>query len=130
MLGHRCHLLVEGHPGLANATTRACCSSTVSHSSTALNNYCPPEVALRRYRDISSTTVGSQRHTQAGVTMTQTQESADMINEALALIDRGLTDISHRALVSSDEVANLLLDVRTVLHADLDVELQDAGSPN
>jgi hypothetical protein len=62
--------------------------------------------------------------------MTQTQESADMINEALALIDRGLTDISHRALVSSDEVANLLLDVRTVLHADLDVELQDAGSPN
>jgi hypothetical protein len=62
--------------------------------------------------------------------MTQTQLSADMFHEALALIDRGLTDISHRELVSSDEVANLLLDVRTVLHTDLDVELQDAGSPN
>jgi hypothetical protein len=62
--------------------------------------------------------------------MTKTQESAEMIVEALALIDRGLTDISHRELVSSDEVANLLLDVRTVLNTDLGVELQDAGSPN
>jgi hypothetical protein len=62
--------------------------------------------------------------------MTKTQESAEMINEALALIDRGLTDISHRELVSSDEVANLLLDVRTLLNTDLDSDLSDALSPN
>jgi hypothetical protein len=34
---------------------------------------------------------------------------------ALALIDRGLGEMMHRELVSTDEVADLLLDVRTLL---------------
>lgn len=66
--------------------------------------------------------------------MTQTELSTDVINEALALIDQGLTDIMHRELVSSDEVANLLLDVRSLLHSDLTSdltgELQGTGSAN
>jgi hypothetical protein len=41
----------------------------------------------------------------------------DVIGEALALIDKGLGDMLHRELVSTDEVADLLLDVRTLLSA-------------
>ena len=37
------------------------------------------------------------------------------IAEALALIDRGLGEMMHRELVSTNEVADLLLDVRTLL---------------
>ncbi|MFM7067864.1 MAG: hypothetical protein ACKOYM_00230 [Actinomycetes bacterium] len=37
------------------------------------------------------------------------------IREALALIDRGLGDISERQLVSTSEMADLLLDVRGLL---------------
>ena len=46
--------------------------------------------------------------------MTDTKE-LDVINEALAIIDRGLAEMLHRELVSTDEVADLLLDVRTRL---------------
>jgi hypothetical protein len=46
--------------------------------------------------------------------MTQTKEPA-IINEALAIIDQGLLDMMHRDLVSTDEVSDLLLDVRTLL---------------
>lgn len=45
--------------------------------------------------------------------MTETSETA--IAEALAMIDRGLGDMVHRELVSTDEVADLLLDVRSLL---------------
>ena len=51
--------------------------------------------------------------------MTDTTE-LDVINEALAIIDRGLGDMMHRELVSTDEVADLLLDVRTLLSAQLE----------
>ena len=44
------------------------------------------------------------------------------IREALNLIDRGLGDISERSLVSTSEVADLLLDARCVL-AKLDAEV-------
>ena len=37
------------------------------------------------------------------------------IVEALALIDRGLGEMMHRELVSTDEVSDLLLDVRMLL---------------
>ena len=47
--------------------------------------------------------------------MTETVEDLDVITEALAIIDRGLGDMLHRELVSTDEVANLLLDVRLLL---------------
>ncbi len=40
-----------------------------------------------------------------------------MITEALAVIDQALGQMLSRELVSSNEVADLLLDVRTVLTA-------------
>jgi hypothetical protein len=55
--------------------------------------------------------------------MTQTDERTDVIAEAMALIDRGLTDLLDRQLVSADEVANLLLDVRSLLSTELDGDL-------
>jgi hypothetical protein len=46
--------------------------------------------------------------------MTETHEQ-DTINEALSIIDRALGEMLHRELVSTDEVSDLLLDVRTLL---------------
>jgi hypothetical protein len=37
------------------------------------------------------------------------------IEEAVRLIDSGLSDLLHRELVSTDEMSDLLLDVRTLL---------------
>jgi len=48
--------------------------------------------------------------------MTDTRE-LDVINEALAVIDRALAGMTHRELVSTGEVADLLLDVRGLLTA-------------
>ena len=48
--------------------------------------------------------------------MTDTLER-EVISEALILIDRGLGDMSQRDLVSTDEVSNLLLDLRMALSA-------------
>jgi len=61
--------------------------------------------------------------------MTDTHE-LQLINEALSIIDKGLGDMLHRELVSTDEVADLLLDVRTVLSTtELQVsELDGAGA--
>ena len=47
--------------------------------------------------------------------MTDTQDS--VIIEALEIIDRALGQMASRELVSSDEVSDLLLDVRTLLAA-------------
>ena len=47
-------------------------------------------------------------------TMTDTAETT-VIAEALAVIDKGLAEMLHRELVSTDEVADLLLDVRSLL---------------
>jgi hypothetical protein len=60
--------------------------------------------------------------------MTETHE-LELITEALAIIDRGLGDMTHRELVSTDEVADLLLDVRMILSTtELAVtELEAAG---
>ena len=52
------------------------------------------------------------------VDQTQTNESHDaVIAEALAVIDQALGRVSARDVVSSVEVADLLLDVRTLLTA-------------
>ena len=48
------------------------------------------------------------------IPVTETKAS-DVINEALAVVDRGLGVMQHRELVSTDEVADLLLVVRTLL---------------
>ena len=49
------------------------------------------------------------------LSMTDTLEASQVIAAALAVIDRGLADMQHRELVSTDEVSDLLLDVRTLL---------------
>ena len=46
--------------------------------------------------------------------MTETQD-LETITEALALIDRALGGMADRELVSTTEVADLLLDVRMLL---------------
>ena len=48
-----------------------------------------------------------------------------VIDEALRLIDNGLSDLLHRELVSTDEVSDLLLDVRMLLTA---ADLATAGA--
>jgi hypothetical protein len=47
-----------------------------------------------------------------------------VIDEALRLIDSGLSELMHRELVSTDEVSDLLLDVRMLLTA---AELAEAS---
>lgn len=42
---------------------------------------------------------------------------SDVISEAIAVIDRALSQLVRRELVSSAEVSDLLLDVRNVLGA-------------
>ena len=62
--------------------------------------------------------------------MTETV-AVDTIAEALALIDRGLGEMQHRELVSTDEVSDLLLDVRLLLANPADGEaLESALTPN
>jgi hypothetical protein len=51
--------------------------------------------------------------------MTETL-NPETITEAVALIDRGLGEISDRNLLSAAEVADLLLDVRSLLTAKVD----------
>lgn len=60
--------------------------------------------------------------------MTETTD-IESINEALAVIDRGLGELLDRELVSTTEVADLLLDVRTLLSASPD-ELAETISTN
>ena len=46
--------------------------------------------------------------------MTEAREAA-VITEALTVIDKALAEMLNRELVSTDEVADLLLDVRVLL---------------
>jgi hypothetical protein len=53
--------------------------------------------------------------------MTETEDirviDEAVIAEAVRLLDAGLLDLLHRELVSTDEVSDLLLDVRMLLTA-------------
>jgi hypothetical protein len=49
--------------------------------------------------------------------MTETALDQAVIDEARRLIDAKLADLLHRELVSSDEVSDLLLDLRMLLTA-------------
>ncbi|MDZ7733065.1 MAG: hypothetical protein U5R31_08050 [Acidimicrobiia bacterium] len=49
-----------------------------------------------------------------GETVVETREDSSVV-EALAIVDEGLSRLQGRELVSANEVADLLLDVRTVL---------------
>ena len=48
--------------------------------------------------------------------MTEARDTA-VITEALGVIDKALSDMLNRELVSTEEVADLLLDVRLLLTA-------------
>ena len=48
--------------------------------------------------------------------MTEARDTA-VITEALSVIDKALSDMLNRELVRTEEVADLLLDVRLVLTA-------------
>jgi hypothetical protein len=64
------------------------------------------------------------------VSVTETRALDEVISEALAVIDKGLGDLGHRELVSSNEVADLLLDVRTLLATPVPVdEREDVTVP-
>lgn len=58
--------------------------------------------------------------------MTETIDT-ESIQEAMALIDRGLGDIQHRELITTSEVADLLLDVRLLLST---VEVAGEAGPD
>ena len=49
--------------------------------------------------------------------LTERRENEAVIREALSVIDEALAQMMRRELVSSGEVADLLLDVRTLLTA-------------
>jgi hypothetical protein len=57
--------------------------------------------------------------------VSETQEF-QAITDALALIDMGLSSVLHRELVSSDEVADLLLDLRMILSPLTTAALEDS----
>jgi len=63
------------------------------------------------------TTEGAATGPEAGADVAADAKALEekVIEEALALIDRGLTDLMHRELVSTDEMSDLLLDVRMLL---------------
>lgn len=52
-----------------------------------------------------------------------------VINEALSVIDGALAKMMQRELVSSGEVADLLLDVRTLL-TDVDISVVEPVAPD
>jgi len=56
------------------------------------------------------------REKEKGTGMTETHD-AEVISEALSVIDKALAEMLRRELVSSGEVADLLLDVRLLLTA-------------
>ncbi|MCU1354035.1 MAG: hypothetical protein JWM05_3244 [Acidimicrobiales bacterium] len=41
--------------------------------------------------------------------------AAEVIQEALTVIDQGLLEVQHREVVSADKMADLLLDLRLLL---------------
>jgi len=49
--------------------------------------------------------------------MTDTRDGSAVIAEALSVIDKALSGMLNRELVSSGEVADVLLDVRSLLTA-------------
>ncbi len=56
------------------------------------------------------------------MTEVQDQQTDESIKAVMRLIDRGLGDISDRSIMPTSEVADLLLDVRSLL-ARLDAEV-------
>jgi hypothetical protein len=55
--------------------------------------------------------------------MTETREM-DALTEELSIIDRALGEMLHRELVSTNEVADLLLDIRSLVASEAAVLVQ------
>ncbi len=55
--------------------------------------------------------------------MTETREM-DALTEALSIIDRARGEMLHRELVSTNEVADLLLDIRSLVASEAAVLVQ------
>jgi hypothetical protein len=69
--------------------------------------------------------------------MSETLEKVEAINQALRIIDEGLGAMHTRELVSTAEVSDLLLDMRSILAAadlaaldELDDELEAVSGAN
>ncbi len=58
--------------------------------------------------------------------MTDTRDGSAVIAEALSVIDKALSGMLNRELVSSGEVADVLLDVRSLLTAPVTADDLDA----
>lgn len=56
--------------------------------------------------------------TGTGVTESEIVPATSATDEAVAIIDRALSEMLHRELVSTGEVSDLLLDLRSLLVAD------------
>lgn len=56
--------------------------------------------------------------TGTGVTESEIVPAMSATDEAVAIIDRALSEMLHRELVSTGEVSDLLLDLRSLLVAD------------
>jgi len=62
----------------------------------------------------SSADLGLTRRLRQENPMTETHEM-EALTEALSIIDRALGEMLHRELVSTNEVADLLLDIRSLI---------------
>ncbi len=56
--------------------------------------------------------------------MSETLEN-EVIAQALEIIDQGLASLLHRELVSTAEMADILLDMRSVLTATADLRIDE-----
>lgn len=78
-----------------------------------------PTIPLPCQVRLSSTNyVGANRKTAKETTVTQTagtETTEAVIHEALGVIDKALSQMMSRELVSSGEITDVLLDVRTLL---------------
>ncbi len=64
--------------------------------------------------------------------MTETRSESQneaVINEALGIIDAALAKTMQRELLSSGEVADVLLDVRTLLTTEPEAEVAESAEP-
>ena len=69
---------------------------------------------LQQPEDVPPTEANLNRRLRQEKHMTETHE-VDALAEALSIIDRALGEMLHRELVSTNEVADLLLDIRLLV---------------
>ena len=80
---------------------------------------CPYD-ALEQCNDPQSRTMSTSDGSDMNDVMAETlmTETTSGTDEAVAIIDRALSEMLHRELISTSEVADLLLDLRSLLVAE------------